>query len=56
MTAAEIMAIIQIGAALEPSVVSLINSMISVFSDMTPEQRTANLTALQASLKPMSQK
>ena len=53
MTAAEIMAIIQIGVQLEPAVVLLINSMVTAFSSMTPEERTARLTALQSTLKPM---
>ena len=56
MTAAEILAIIQLAASLEPSVVTLINQMVTAFSSMTPEERTSQLSALQASLKPMTAK
>ena len=56
MTAAEIIAIIQLAASLEPTVVTLINQMVTAFESMTPEERTSQLTALQASLKPMTAK
>ena len=56
MTAAEIIAIVQLAASLEPTVVTLINQMIAAFSTMTPEERTQQLTALQSSLKPMTEK
>jgi hypothetical protein len=56
MTAAEIIAIIQLAASLEPTVITLINQMVTAFESITPEERTARLTALQASLKPMTAK
>jgi len=56
MTGAEIIAIIQLAASLEPTVVTLINQMITAFSAMTPEERTLHLTELQTTLKPMQVK
>jgi hypothetical protein len=56
MTPAEILAIIQLAAALEPSVATFANNMITAFSGMSAEDRAKALTDLQASLKPMTLK
>lgn len=58
MTAAEIVAIIQLVSVLEPQVVALITSLINTVNDSgaTVEERQKTLDALAAALKPMTLK
>ena len=58
MTAAEIVAIIQLVSVLEPQAVSLITSLINTVNDSgaTVEERQKTLDALAATLKPMTLK
>jgi len=53
MTAMEIMAIVQLVAALEPAAVALTNNLVTAFSSMPLEERSKALDELAAALKPM---
>jgi hypothetical protein len=58
MTPAEILAIVQLFAVLEPVAVQGINSAIAMFqsSNASPDDKMKMLTDMQAALKPMELK
>lgn len=58
MTPAEILAIMQLVAVLEPQAINLINHVVTSFqnSGMSPEERQKTLNDLAAALQPMIKK